>query len=80
MYVIGRGGDQKRIIDVDGTSGNRDMVLFTDVNPADVQRVERQSNTCICTTEWAIELMVENYFAAERTHRSLRVRQWRRVG
>ena len=34
VYVIAGGGDHKRIIDVDATSGNRDVVLFTDVNPA----------------------------------------------
>ncbi|WP_305798582.1 calcium-binding protein, partial [Synechococcus sp. CCY 9618] len=36
VYVIGAGGASRTISDVDDGSGNRDVVVFTDVKPSDV--------------------------------------------
>ncbi len=64
VYVIDRGADQKRIIDVDTTSGNRDVVLFTDLNPGDVKRVERREAQLYLYDGAGGELWLENYFAS----------------
>jgi Ca2+-binding RTX toxin-like protein len=65
VYVIGKGGDQKQIVDVDYMSGNRDVVLFTDVNPSDVNLVERHGSQLYLYYGSGDRLWVDQYFALE---------------
>ena len=60
------GGDQQDgSVDVDGTSGNRDLVLFTDVNPAMCSGWSGGTNHLYLHYGVGDRLWVENYFAAE---------------
>ncbi len=65
VYVIGKGGDQKQIVDVDLATGNRDMVLFTDVKPSDVHLVERHGSQLYVSYGSGDRLLVDHYFSSE---------------
>ena len=64
VYVIGKGGDHKQIADLDATSGNRDVVMFTNVNASDVQLVERHGSQLYLHYGSGDRLWVEHYFAS----------------
>ncbi|WP_305798580.1 calcium-binding protein, partial [Synechococcus sp. CCY 9618] len=59
------GGASRTISDVDDGSGNRDVVVFTDVKPSDVQLVERSGNQLLLRFSGGGQLSVENYFLGE---------------
>jgi Ca2+-binding RTX toxin-like protein len=65
VYVIGMGGAQKQISDVDDASGNRDVVLFTNVRPSDVHLVERHGSQLYLHYGTGDRLWVDHYFASE---------------
>ncbi|MCT0207432.1 calcium-binding protein, partial [Synechococcus sp. CS-1332] len=65
VYVIGMGGDHKQISDTDYVSGNRDVVLFTNVGPTDVHLVERHGSQLYLHYGAGDRLWVDHYFASE---------------
>ena len=65
VYVIGMGGNHKQISDTDSVSGNRDVVLFTNVRPSDVHLVERHGSQLYLHYGSGDRAWVENYFASE---------------
>jgi Ca2+-binding RTX toxin-like protein len=62
VYVIAKGGDQKQIVDVDGSAGNRDVVIFQNLRSQDITAVERHSNHLLLKISGGGQLSVENYF------------------
>ncbi len=65
VYVIAQGGERKQISDTDLRSGNRDVVLFTNVKPSDVQLVERHGSQLYLHYGSTDRLWVEHYFTSQ---------------
>ncbi|MDM7953850.1 MAG: calcium-binding protein [Cyanobium sp. CZS 25K] len=64
VYVIGKGGNQIQLVDLDYGSGNRDVVMFSDVAPSDVHLVERRGSQLYLHYGSGDRLWVEHYFAS----------------
>ncbi len=65
VYVIAQGGERKQISDTDLRSGNRDVVLFTNVKPSDVRLVERHGSQLYLHYGSTDRLWVEHHFTSQ---------------
>lgn len=64
VYVITKGDGPKQISDVDSGIGNRDVVMFTDVQPSDIHLVERNGSQLYLHYGEGDRLWLEHYFAS----------------